>query len=60
MKILGYGQDLERLKQIYTNYEDIDLIVGAIAEKPKAGATVGPTFVCIIGKRLTLNVSKEL
>lgn len=43
-------QDLERLKQIYANYDQVDLIMGAIAERPKPGATVGETFSCIIGK----------
>lgn len=46
-------QDLERLKQIYTDHDRIDLIMGAIAERPKPGATVGETFSCLIGE-LTL------
>lgn len=43
-------QDLERLKQIYSDYDKVDLIMGAIAERPKSGATVGETFSCIIGE----------
>lgn len=42
-------QDLERLKGIYKDFSAIDLIMGAIAERPKHGATVGFTFACIIG-----------
>lgn len=42
-------EDLERLKIIYADHTDIDLIIGAIAERPKSGATVGETFACIIG-----------
>lgn len=37
------------MQAIYSDFNQIDLIVGAIAEKPKPGATVGETFACIIG-----------
>ncbi|XP_055315121.1 peroxidase isoform X2 [Sitodiplosis mosellana] len=46
-------EDLERLKQIYASYDQVDLIIGAIAERPKPGATVGETFSCIIGEQLS-------
>lgn len=38
-----------RLKDIYSDWSQIDLIVGAVAERPKKGATLGETFSCIIG-----------
>ncbi|XP_031620899.1 peroxidase [Contarinia nasturtii] len=47
------NEDLERLKLIYTDYDKVDLIMGAIAEQPKPGATIGETFSCIIGEQLT-------
>lgn len=41
--------DLNKLKTAYASVRDVDLIVGAIAEKPtSAGALVGPTLACII------------
>lgn len=36
------------MKRIYKDFTAIDLIMGAIAERPKPGATVGYTFACII------------
>lgn len=38
------------MKLIYSDYEKIDLIMGAIAERAKTEATVGETFSCIIGE----------
>lgn len=50
-KLIGFyfGQNLDRLKSVYSSVDEIDLIIGAISERPKLDATVGPTFVCIIG-----------
>lgn len=42
-------QDLDNLQKIYASVHDVDLIVGAISEMPKAKATVGVTLACIIG-----------
>lgn len=41
---------MTNLQKIYDSINDIDLIVGAISEKPKGRATVGVTLACIIGK----------
>lgn len=48
--VFHFVQDLKRLQTIYSSPDEIDLIAGAIAEKPTRGATVGPTLSCIIGK----------
>lgn len=49
---LVHDEDLEVFKKTYKTHEDIDLIVGALAEIPRHDATVGLTLSCIIG---TLN-----
>uniref|UniRef100_A0A2H8TKQ6 Peroxidase n=2 Tax=Melanaphis sacchari TaxID=742174 RepID=A0A2H8TKQ6_9HEMI len=45
--ILSYD-DVEKLKQLYASVYDIDLLVGALLERPVDGGTVGPTAQCII------------
>ncbi len=43
-------ETVDRLSQIYTHVDDIDLFSGGLAERPVVGGVVGPTFACIIGK----------
>ena len=40
-----------KMAQIYEHVDDIDLYVGAMAETHLAGATVGPTFACILAEQ---------
>ena len=40
--------DVDRLKAMYTDVEDIDLFVGGILETSGHDSIVGPTFRCII------------
>ncbi|UYV64081.1 hypothetical protein LAZ67_2006516 [Cordylochernes scorpioides] len=37
------------LQQVYQSVEDIDLFTGGVSETPLDGASVGPTFGCVIG-----------
>ncbi|KAJ8313983.1 hypothetical protein KUTeg_008544 [Tegillarca granosa] len=41
-------ETIEKLKEVYGNPEDIDLYVGGVSEKHISGASVGPTFACIL------------
>jgi len=38
-----------KLKDVYEKVDDIDLMVGGVAEVNVRGGAVGPTFACIIG-----------
>ncbi|XP_050077183.1 peroxidase [Anopheles maculipalpis] len=44
--------DLEIIRASYATVHDVDLIVGAIAEWPVTGATVGPTLSCLIREQI--------
>ena len=37
------------LQSIYPSVDEVDLFVGAVAERPLKGALLGPTFVCLVG-----------
>ncbi|KAK5976727.1 hypothetical protein GCK32_011934, partial [Trichostrongylus colubriformis] len=42
---------VEYINTIYENVDDIDLLVGVLAEQPLKGALFGPTMACIAGKQ---------
>ncbi|KJH48287.1 animal hem peroxidase [Dictyocaulus viviparus] len=44
--------NISLLEQLYDSPEDIDLIVGGLAEIPLPGALLGPTFSCLFAKQL--------
>ncbi|XP_052895092.1 peroxidase [Anopheles moucheti] len=44
--------DLHIIRASYATVHDVDLIVGAIAEWPAPGATVGPTLSCLIREQI--------
>lgn len=50
--VIRTPKDFEVLRKIYRHVEDIDLIVGAMAELPEGDSLVGPTFSCIIGEHI--------
>lgn len=52
--------DLATLKSAYDSVRDVDLIVGAIAEKPASSeAIVGPTLGCIIKDQLAYSLGED-
>ncbi|CAG2234452.1 PXDN [Mytilus edulis] len=42
------------LSSVYRHPDDIDLISGAMAERPVSGGIVGPTFACLLGEQFAL------
>jgi len=40
-----------KLKDVYEKVDDIDLMIGGVAERNVRGGAVGPTFACIIGEQ---------
>ncbi|XP_058814711.1 peroxidase [Topomyia yanbarensis] len=52
--------DLETLQSAYASVEDVDLIVGAVAEQPSAPkAIVGPTMACIIKDQMSFSLGAD-
>ncbi|ETN70490.1 animal hem peroxidase [Necator americanus] len=42
---------VEYISTIYENVDDIDLLIGVLAEQPLKGSLFGPTMACIAGKQ---------
>lgn len=42
------ADNIKRFEKLYQTPEDIDLLVGALAEKPAPGTVFGPTISCMI------------
>ena len=48
-QLLGSSSDQgKKLEQIYQNAADIDLLAGALSEKPALGTVFGPTLSCML------------
>lgn len=45
-------EDVPIIESIYSNLEDVDLLIGGILETPNNGAVVGPTFSCLLMNQL--------
>ena len=42
------------LRSVYSHQDDVDLVVGGLAERPLSGAVVGPTFGCLLGQQFQI------
>ena len=47
-------ETIELLESVYSHQDDIDLVVGGLAERPLSGAVVGPTFGCLLGQQFQI------
>ncbi|XP_048007115.1 peroxidase-like isoform X1 [Leguminivora glycinivorella] len=43
---------VDKLMEVYEHPNDVDLVVGAMAETPLPGSSFGPTFTCLIKEQL--------
>lgn len=41
---------IERLRNVYRNVQDIDLVTGLLSEAPLSDSVLGPTFLCLLGR----------
>lgn len=48
-----FFQMVRKLRTIYSHPNDVDLIVGGMAERPADDSMVGPTFRCLIYEQFT-------
>lgn len=49
--LFSFPEVVDKMRTLYRSVEDIDLFIAGTSEKPLPGATVGPTFACIIGEQ---------
>ncbi|XP_076221043.1 peroxidasin isoform X2 [Nomia melanderi] len=41
---------IEKLRAVYKNVQDIDLVTGALSEATVSDSVLGPTFLCLLGR----------
>lgn len=52
---LYFFQTVDKLSVIYEQADDIDLVVGMMAETPLPGSLIGPTATCLLRKSFLMN-----
>lgn len=54
LKDLMKPEYVKTLKYLYSNPDDVDLLVGGLLERPIPGSLVGPTLNCLLTKQFVL------
>ncbi|XP_043088197.1 thyroid peroxidase isoform X2 [Puntigrus tetrazona] len=52
MEVVGSGDSVQKVMDVYGHPDNIDVWLGGLLERPASGARTGPLFACLIGKQM--------